>query len=197
MLAYFLAIALALASLILFFTAFFAPDIHRQDDFLWSGVGLFYALVLWICAGRITGGVLLGQGAAVALVLYYCWQTIRLRRAIAYPQEKVEDFSLLSWVQNRFSSPQPKPTVAVSPPTVKEVSEPKPMETPEIGQNPPENKLEENEELDFEPFVPDHDAETVIEAYQFQEVVPPSENKEAWDELEDIMEETEEKNDPS
>ncbi|MFM7578408.1 MAG: Ycf66 family protein, partial [Microcystaceae cyanobacterium] len=64
MLAFILAIAIGLASLVFFFSAFFAPKLHRKDDFLWSGIGFFYALVLWICATRITGGVLLGQGAA-------------------------------------------------------------------------------------------------------------------------------------
>ncbi len=76
MLAYILAIAIALASVVLFFSAFFAPKLHRKDDFLWSGVGLFYGLILWVCAGRFTGGALLGQMAAVVLVLSFAWQTI-------------------------------------------------------------------------------------------------------------------------
>ncbi len=61
---------------------FFFPEIHRKHDFIWSGIGLFYALVLWVCADRITGGVLLGQTASVALLGWLGWQTLILRRQI-------------------------------------------------------------------------------------------------------------------
>ncbi|WP_084668879.1 Ycf66 family protein [Spirulina major] len=81
MLAHFLAIAVALGSSLFYLAAFFFPEIHRQRDFFWCGVGWFYALVLWICAGRITGGVLLGQTASVALLGWLTWQTLSLRRA--------------------------------------------------------------------------------------------------------------------
>jgi hypothetical protein len=100
MLAYILAIAIALASVVLFFSAFFAPKLHRKDDFLWSGVGLFYGLILWLCAGRFTGGALLGQMAAVVLVLSFAWQTISLRAAIANPEKQagIKTFSLVDWI---------------------------------------------------------------------------------------------------
>ena len=113
MLAYILAIAVGLASLSLYLSAFFLPELHRKDDFLWSGVGLFYALVLWVCAGRITGGVLLGQSASVTLVLCFGWQTLRLRRAIALPDETTDitGFSFLVWLQNRFQKPSASPVV--------------------------------------------------------------------------------------
>ena len=113
MLAYILAIAVGLASLSLYLSAFFLPELHRKDDFLWSGVGLFYALVLWVCAGRITGGVLLGQSASVTLVLCFGWQTLRLRRAIALPDEttNITGFSFLVWLQNRFQKPSASPVV--------------------------------------------------------------------------------------
>ena len=113
MLAYILAIAVGLASLSLYLSAFFLPELHRKDDFLWSGVGLFYALVLWVCAGRITGGVLLGQSASVTLVLCFGWQTRRLRRAIAHPDETTDitGFSFLVWLQNRFQKPSASPVV--------------------------------------------------------------------------------------
>ncbi|WP_088893141.1 Ycf66 family protein [Leptolyngbya ohadii] len=81
MLAYILAIAVALASLGLYLAAFLLPEVHRKYDLLWSGVGLFYALVLWVCAGRITGGVLLGQIASVSLIGWFGWQTLQLRFA--------------------------------------------------------------------------------------------------------------------
>ena len=100
MLSYALAIAVALSSLVLFSTAFLMSDIHRQDDFLWSGVGLIYALVLWFCHRNITGAVLLGQAAAAALIVSYNWQTLRLRKAIANPEkaDEVNNFSVLQAV---------------------------------------------------------------------------------------------------
>jgi Ycf66 protein N-terminus len=125
MLAYILAIAVGLGSFIFYMAAFFFPEVHRKYDFLWSGVGLFYALVLWICAGRITGGVLLGQTAAVALVGWLGWQTLTLRRATTSSTEKTEiapeveakakgfsPASLLSPITNLFRKPQAKSPAA-------------------------------------------------------------------------------------
>lgn len=80
MLAYLLAIAVGLGSFSLYMAAFFFPEVHRRYDLIWSGVGLFYALVLWVCAGRITGGLLLGQMASVSLLGWFGWQTLKLRR---------------------------------------------------------------------------------------------------------------------
>ncbi|MEM9539769.1 MAG: Ycf66 family protein [Cyanobacteria bacterium P01_E01_bin.42] len=80
MLAYILAIVVGLGSFTLYMAIFFYPEVHRRNDFIWGGVGLFYALVLWICAGRITGGVLLGQIAGVALLIRFGWQLLALRR---------------------------------------------------------------------------------------------------------------------
>ncbi|GAB4183404.1 MAG: hypothetical protein Fur006_20270 [Coleofasciculaceae cyanobacterium] len=88
MLAYVLALVISLGSLAIFLAAFFFPEVHRKEDFIWSGVGLFYALVLWVCAGRITGGVLLGQVASVALLGWFGWQTLSLRRALALPEQR-------------------------------------------------------------------------------------------------------------
>lgn len=82
MLAYILALAVGLGSLGIYLAAFFFPEIHRKNDFIWSGVGLFYALVLWVCAGRITGGLLLGQVASVALLGWSVTQTLQLRRQL-------------------------------------------------------------------------------------------------------------------
>lgn len=88
MLAYVLALVIGLGSIAMYMAAFFFPEVHRKNDLIWSGVGLFYALVLWVCAGRITGGVLLGQLASVALLGWFAWQTLTLRRAIASPEEQ-------------------------------------------------------------------------------------------------------------
>ena len=97
MLSYALAIAVAISSFVLFLTAFFMSDIHRKDDFLWSGVGLFYALVLWFCARNITGAVLLGQASASILLVCFVWQTLKLRKAVAHPERAVaiNNFSVL------------------------------------------------------------------------------------------------------
>jgi hypothetical protein len=83
MLAHILALLVGLGSFGLYMAAFFFPEIHRRNDFIWSGVGLFYALVLWVCGGRITGGLLLGQIAGVALLGWLGWQTFLLRRQVA------------------------------------------------------------------------------------------------------------------
>lgn len=79
MLANILALAVALGSLAIYLAAFFFPEIYRKGDLIWSGIGLFYALVLWVCAERITGGVLLGQTASVVLLGWFAWQTVTLR----------------------------------------------------------------------------------------------------------------------
>jgi hypothetical protein len=104
MLPYALAIAVGLSSSILFLTAFFFKDIHRQDDFFWSGVGLFYALVLWFCATSVTGAILLGQLAIVTLLTAYFWQMFKLRKAIANPEkrESLDSFSVVGFLQNLF-----------------------------------------------------------------------------------------------
>ncbi|AFY35052.1 Ycf66 family protein [Calothrix sp. PCC 7507] len=82
MLAYILALAVGIGSLAIYLAAFFFPEIHRKNDFIWSGIGLFYALVLWVFAPRITGGLLLGHIASVALLWWFGWQTLSLRRQV-------------------------------------------------------------------------------------------------------------------
>lgn len=82
MLAYILALVVGLGSLAIYIAAFFFPEIHRKNDFIWSGVGLFYALVLWVFAPRISGGLLLGHVASVALLVWFGWQTLSLRRQL-------------------------------------------------------------------------------------------------------------------
>ncbi len=106
MLAYVLALAVALGSFALYMAAFFFPEVHRKYDFIWSGVGFFYALVLWFYAGRITGGVLLGQMASVTLLGWFGWQTLLLRReAMPAAQRTALPDSTSSWgevIQTRF-----------------------------------------------------------------------------------------------
>jgi hypothetical protein len=82
MLAYILAILVGGGSVGLYVAAFFFPEIHRKNDFIWSGVGFFYALFLWIYARQVSGGILVGQMASVALMGWFAWQTVKLRRQI-------------------------------------------------------------------------------------------------------------------
>jgi hypothetical protein len=82
MLAYFLALVVSFGSLSIYLSAFFFPEIHRKQDFIWSGVGLFYALILWIFAPRITGGLLLGHIASVSMLVWFITQTLLLRRQL-------------------------------------------------------------------------------------------------------------------
>ena len=81
--AYILALAVGLGSLALYLAFFFFPEVYRRKgDFVWSGLGLLYALTLWFCAGRITGAVLLGQMAAAPLLLWLGWEALTLRRQL-------------------------------------------------------------------------------------------------------------------
>ncbi|MEM9089762.1 MAG: Ycf66 family protein [Cyanobacteria bacterium P01_F01_bin.53] len=75
-----LAVLLALGSLTFYIAAFFYPEVHRRSDFVWGGLGLTYALVLWVGAGQMTWVVLLGQLVAVVLLLGLGWQTLTVRR---------------------------------------------------------------------------------------------------------------------
>ncbi|NET57363.1 MAG: hypothetical protein F6K47_14705 [Symploca sp. SIO2E6] len=87
MLSYVLALVIGLGSLAFYLAAFFVPEVHRKSDFYLSGGGLFYALVLWVCGGRITGWVLLSQIASVTLLCSLGWQTLTLRRMLT-PSEQ-------------------------------------------------------------------------------------------------------------
>lgn len=82
MLTHILALIVGFGSLAIYLTAFFFPEVHRKNDFIWSGVGLFYALVLWVFAPRIGGWFFLGQLAAVALLIWLGLQTFSLRRQV-------------------------------------------------------------------------------------------------------------------
>jgi methyl-accepting chemotaxis protein len=79
MLTYLLASVVALASIGLYAMTFFVPAFKKEQDLIWSGVGLFYALVLWVCAGQVRGGLLLGQIAGVALIGWLGWQAFGAR----------------------------------------------------------------------------------------------------------------------
>ena len=142
MLPYALAIVVGISSSILFVSAFLFKDLHRQDDFLWSGVGLFYALTLWFGSNNIRGSLLLGQLAAVCLLTAYFWQVWNLRTAIAKPEQNIpeERFSVVEFTRNLFkrkssgkNSPPEKTKKAETKSTTKATKTPqsaKPVATP-------------------------------------------------------------------
>jgi Ycf66 protein N-terminus len=159
MLAYILAIAIGLSSLALFLAAFFRPKLHRQDDFLWSGIGLFYALILWLCAEQLRGGVLLSHVAGVALVLTFGWQTLKLRLALANPEARaeIENFSILAWMQNRLGSASRKKQPLTTTPKTEKVGAPPTTEQPveEAIQPPAQVATQEAEEKLEEAVTPE------------------------------------------
>ncbi len=103
MLTYLLAFAIALASIGLYAMTFFLPAFKREQDLIASGVGLFYALVLWICAGQVRGGLLLGQMASVALIGWLGWQAFETRWAGLSDAEK-DQAKVLTEIKSKFSN---------------------------------------------------------------------------------------------
>lgn len=162
MLAYFLAILVAITSLSLYINAFIRPKIHRKDDFLWSGLGLFYALVLWICAGRITGAVLLGQCAGVAVAIAFIWENSKLRQALiaeSQSNQALEGFSVLTFIAQLLAkvsqlgkkkpvvtTSQPeKPSETVITPSEKKEETPTPVASTTKEETPVKNQPTETE----------------------------------------------------
>jgi Ycf66 protein N-terminus len=103
MLTYLLAFAIALASIGLYAMTFFLPGFKREQDLIWSGVGLFYALVLWICAGQVRGGLLLGQMASGALIGWLGWQAFETRWGGLSAAEK-DQAKVLTEIKQKFSN---------------------------------------------------------------------------------------------
>ncbi|MEB3290518.1 MAG: Ycf66 family protein [Leptolyngbya sp.] len=75
-----LSIIVGAGSASLYLAAFFFPEVHRRHDFFWSGVGCFYALILWLDAGQISPTELVGHVASISLMGWLGWQTLTLRR---------------------------------------------------------------------------------------------------------------------
>jgi hypothetical protein len=111
-----LAIVVALASLFLFLISFIAPRLYRAQDLWWSGVGVFYALVLWFCSAQIRGALLLGTIASVSLLGWLSTQVYLNRWAALTDAEKgtgtLKQLQALGRQLNRLleSRPAPKPT---------------------------------------------------------------------------------------
>jgi Ycf66 protein N-terminus len=130
MLAYILAVLVGTGSVGLYLAAFFLPEIHRKQDFFWSGVGCFYALFLWIYAHQVTGGILVGQTTSVVLLSWLGWQTFQLRQQLV-PIDRANAIANAIQLPNRNganrSEPKtPKPTAQKPPATV---SAPTPVAT--------------------------------------------------------------------
>jgi hypothetical protein len=104
MLVYLLAIASGSGSLALFLTAFFLPEIHRKGDFIWSGIGLFYALVLWVMAAKVGGGLLLGETAGVAILVWAISQVLQTRwKLVPAEQRSAPSVELVAKIEQLFS----------------------------------------------------------------------------------------------
>ena len=108
MLAYILAVLVGMGSVGLYLAAFFFPEIHRKQDFIWSGVGCFYALFLWIYAHQVTGGILVGQTTSVILLGWFGWQTVQLRRQLA-PIDRATAIANAIQLPQRNSEPKSTP----------------------------------------------------------------------------------------
>jgi hypothetical protein len=87
MLHFLLAWTIALGSLGLFASGFFFPEIRRKNDLIWSGIGLFYALVMFVDSGRLRGGMILEELASVVLIVWLCAQMLQQRRRLV-PADK-------------------------------------------------------------------------------------------------------------
>lgn len=130
MLAYILAVLVGTGSVGLYIAAFFLPEIHRKQDFIWSGVGCFYALFLWIYAHQVTGGILVGQTTSVVLLGWLGWQTFQLRQQLV-PIERANAIANAIQLPNRqgttTSAPKTPPPTALNPVATSAPVAPKPV----------------------------------------------------------------------
>ena len=176
MLAYILAVFVGTGSVGLYISAFFFPEIHRKQDFIWSGVGFFYALVLWIYARQETGGILLGQATSVALLGWLAWQTLTLRRQLV-PVTQQTPIPSTTKLKEKLGvkKSQPKPTA----PMIPEQPDPTPKTATIRPSKPQEVAPVENHQVKpvqqiFQPTTPDPVVEVEEEAWIKLEVKPAS-----------------------
>ncbi len=119
MLAYFLSVLVGTGSVGIYLAAFLFPEIYRPYDFIWSGLGLFYALVLWLEASQLTGGLLLGQTASVVLLIWFGWQAVSLRRQITTTNPAIDSsptfptISTSSSPETSETQPLPQPWIEI------------------------------------------------------------------------------------
>lgn len=204
MLAYILALAVAIGSLAIYMAAFFFPEIHRKNDFIWSGVGLFYAFVLWVCAGRLSGGLLLGQIASVVLLGWAVIQVLQLRRQLtpavqqtAVPsaaemktsvQEQVTKLSLrdrIGQIGSAFGGAKAKiqQTVTKSPTTPAPASTPTAKPVVEIIDKRTQTPVPATEEITTPTPTPVEEVTTPTPAPTTEEITTPEPQTEAVPEL--------------
>jgi hypothetical protein len=88
MLSYLLVWIVSLGSVGFYLSGFLLPEVARKYDPIWSGLGLIYALDLLADHSRIRGGLLLGQMASVALIVWFGWQTVQQRRQLTPETER-------------------------------------------------------------------------------------------------------------
>jgi hypothetical protein len=94
MLSYALVLIVGLGSIGLYLTAYLYPEIHRKTDVWWSGIGLFYTLILLIYRRPI--GLLLGHTASVVLLVWLSYQALQRRWTMVIadpPHPKAGTFS--------------------------------------------------------------------------------------------------------
>lgn len=114
-----LAWSVAIASLGLYVSAFFLPELYRKFDLVSSGAGLFFALTLWIYGDRIRGGLLLGETAAVVLLLWFGWQTLQYRWQLTHERDRTDTQKAKTlWSQVQSFLPGSKSDSEGTPPKV-------------------------------------------------------------------------------
>jgi hypothetical protein len=175
MLAYILAVLVGTGSVGLYISAFFFPEIHRKQDFIWSGVGFFYALVLWIYARQETGGILLGQTTSVALLGWFAWQTLKLRRQLV-PVSQQTPIPSTDKLKEQLGLKKPAPKAAKPTPSITKT----PTKTPAIqpATRPEVLRVENNRvkpvQQISQPVIPDPVVAVEEEAWIKLEVKPAS-----------------------
>ena len=174
MLAYILAVLVGTGSVGLYISAFFFPEIHRKQDFIWSGVGFFYALVLWIYARQETGGILLGQTTSVALLGWLAWQTLTLRRQLV-PVSQQTPIPSSTKLKQKLGVKSSAPKSAKSTPSATQTSTKTPTKRPSTRQEvvPVENSIEPVQPIS-QPTTPDPVVEVEEKAWIKLEVKPAS-----------------------
>jgi Ycf66 protein N-terminus len=118
MLAYILSVVVGTGSVALYLSAFLFPEIHRQKDIFWSGLGLFYALALWVNGQNLSGGMLLAQALSVILLGWFIWETLSLRREIIPANQRTPipptpNLNLSGLRRDNLKSNPPSPTEVI------------------------------------------------------------------------------------
>jgi Ycf66 protein N-terminus len=83
MLNFFLGWTVALGSLGFYLAGYLLPEVRREKDAIWSGVGLIYALALLTNGDNLSVGLLVGQLASATLIGWFGWQILQQRRDLS------------------------------------------------------------------------------------------------------------------